>query len=297
MKLFLSILALSLGFTSCGDSEAAPVIRISAIPDDLRTRVATMHDKLCAYLKQATGVEIRFLESTDYTAAVNGLLGNTLDLVWLGGVTSVDAADSAGADAVFVATRDIDLQFKSYFIANHRAIADGKVKKVDQIGDLKPMLPNLTMTFGSKKSTSGHIMPRHFLVKAGIDPDRDLKSPAAYRLSGGHGATLQAVASGEVDLGALNYKTYDKATEEQKSQAPIIYTTPHYVDYCWIGHRRIGDDVFRMIKDARRALDASNPDHKLILDAWGAGKFVAADPEQWDGIRQVMESLPRDFLK
>ena len=33
-------------------------------------------------------------------------------------------------------------------------------------------------------------MPRHFMTQAGINPETDLKSPAAYRLTGSHSATL-----------------------------------------------------------------------------------------------------------
>ncbi len=299
--------AFLLGFAGCGGESKAgegtgatatqpTVIRVSAIPDDLKTKVADTNQKLCAYLKAKTGIDVQFEPSSDYTACVNGLLANKLDLCWLGGVTSVEADAAAKGEAVFLATRDIDLKFKTYFIANAQALADGKVKKVAQLEDLKPMLKNLSFTFGNKKSTSGHIMPRHFLVKAGIDPEHDLKSPAAFRAAG-HGATLQSVAAGEVDLGALNYSTYDKATDDLKAKAPIVYTTPNYVDYCWIGHKRLGEAVLGKLRAAMLALDPKDPDQKQILDAWGAGAFVAADSKQWDGIRTVLQNLPKDFLK
>lgn len=299
----------ALGVAACGgdkqanaaDSASAgalpTVIRVSAIPDDNKTKVADTNEKLCAYLKAKTGIEVRFESSSDYTACVNGLLANKLDLVWLGGVTTVEADDAAKGQAVFVATRDIDLVFKTYFIANEKALAAGKIKKVDKLQDLKPMLKDLTFTFGSKKSTSGHIMPRHFMVQAGIDPEQDLKGSAAYRASGGHGATLQAVASGEVDFGALNYSSYDNAAADLKQKAPIVYTTPTYVDYCWIGHQRLGTATLDKLKTAMLALDPKIPDQKQILDAWGAGRFVAADKKQWDGIRSVLKALPKDFLK
>lgn len=298
--------ALPFAFAACGGESKAgegagsasaqpTVIRVSAIPDDFKTKVADTNEKLCAYLKAKTGIEVRFEPSSDYTACVNGLLANKLDLVWLGGVTSVEADAAAKGDAVFVATRDIDLKFKTYFIANADAIAAGKVKVVDKLEDLKPMLANLSFTFGNKKSTSGHIMPRHFLALAGIDPEKDMKSPAAFRAAG-HGATLQSVAAGEVDLGALNYSTYDKATADLKAKAPIVYTTPNYVDYCWIGHKRLGDATLAKLGAAMQALDPAVPDQKQILDAWGAGAFVAADSKQWDGIRAVLQSLPKDFL-
>jgi phosphonate transport system substrate-binding protein len=289
-------------FAACGgESNAGPgaptVIRVSAIPDFNKTTVAETAKALCDYLAKETGIEVQWTPSNDYTACVNGLIANKLDLVWFGGVTAVEADSAAAGQAVFVATRDIDLQFKTYFVANQQAIASGKVKPVTRLEDLKPMLKELTFTFGDKKSTSGHIMPRHFMVQAGIDPEHDCKHPAGYRQSGGHASTLQAVAGGEVDVGALNYSYYDKATPEQKAQAPIVYTTPAYVDYCWVGHQRLGAATLAKLKEALMRLDPGNPAHKPILAAWGAGKFVAADSKQWDGIRGVLQALPKDFLK
>src|SRR5262249_22882658 len=108
---------------------------------------------------------------------------------------------------------------------------------------------------------------------------------------------MQAVISGEVDVGALNFVYYDKAKPEEKAQAPIIYTTPKFVDYCWIGHARLGDEVLQKIKAALLKLDAKKEADKAVLDGWGAGKYVAADKQQWDGIRKVLQALPKDFLK
>ncbi|MEC7584994.1 MAG: phosphate/phosphite/phosphonate ABC transporter substrate-binding protein [Planctomycetota bacterium] len=293
--LLLGAATLGMLLASCGSNEAAATIRISTIPDKDKTKIAAKTTKLRDYLEEQTGLPIRFEPSNDYTAAVNGLLANKLDLVWLGGVTSIDADKGAEGEAMFVATRDIDLEFKTYFIANQKALESGKVKNIDNLEDLKAMAKDLTLTFGSKKSTSGHIMPRHFLVEAGIAPETDFQSAPLY--SGNHSATLTDVANGSVDIGAINFSTYDSADADLKAKAPIFYTTPDYVDYCWIGHKRVGEDKLNKIKDALLALDKNNPDHAVILEAWGAGKFVAADPKQWDGIRGVLDSLPKDFLK
>jgi phosphonate transport system substrate-binding protein len=281
----LLLLPLLLSAACGGDSNAADaaptVIRVSAIPDFNKTTVAETAKDLCDYLTKEVGIEVRFEPSNDYTACVNGFVANKLDLVWFGGVTAVEADEAANGKAVFVATRDIDLQFKTYFIANKKALDEGRVRKVDRLEDLKPLLKNLTFTFGDKKSTSGHIMPRHFLVQAGIDPERDFRSPAAYRPSGGHQATMQAVANGEVDLGALNYSYYDgKGTPAEKAGAPIVWTTPAYVDYCWVGHARLGAGVLDKLRAAMSKLDPARPGHQKILAAWGAGRFVAAERDK-----------------
>ena len=226
---------------------------------------------------------------TDYTGAVVALGAGKIDLAWLGGVTSIDAERATGGDVTFVACRDTDLHFKSYFIANHDTIAQGRIAKLNSLEELKPRLEGLSFTFGNKKSTSGHIMPRYFMALAGIDPERDIRGRPKYQLQGGHDATLRAVASGLVDVGALNYTAWERASAEDKANAPIIYVTPEYVDYCLVAHNRLGADTIDKIRAALTELDRQVPEHRQILDAFSAEKFVAANAGDWDGIRNVLK--------
>lgn len=305
MKYTLLSVALSGLFAGCSaESSSAPaapeapkVIRLSAIPDFNKGKLDETAKALCDHLTKQVGIEVRYVPSSDYTACVNGLVANKLDLVWFGGVTSVEADAAANGEAVFLATRDIDLKFKTYFIASKKAVDAGKVAPMDQLAQLKDKAKGLTFTFGDKKSTSGHIMPRHFLTLAGIDAETAFASPASYRPSGGHAATLQAVVNGEVDMGALNFAYYDKAKPEEKAAAPLVFTTPDYVDYCWLAHKRLGAETIGKLKAAMVALDPAKAEDKAVLDAWSAGKFVAADSKDWDGIRAVLKALPKDFLK
>jgi phosphonate transport system substrate-binding protein len=293
-------LALALTVSLSAQEEATAtnkVLRMTFIPDNNIQALEKVAAKISAYLKDATGMEVKYEKAADYMACVNGLAANKLDLVWFGGVTYCQAMEVTEGKTVLVACRDIDLKFKSYFIANKALVDSGKVKKIEKLEDLKPLLSELTFTFGAKDSTSGHIMPRHFLVKAGIAPEKDMKGGPQYQVEGGHGATFKNVAGGQVDLGVLNYTVWDSQKPEDKEKAPIIYTTPEYVDYCFAAHERIGKDTIEKLRKALVALDAKNPEHKEVLDAWKCKAFVAADPKQWDGMRKVLAELPKDFLK
>lgn len=283
--------------TACrGDagSDAPAAIRVSAIPDDSHARIEAIGDTLCAYLQEKVGIPFRYVRSSSYSAAANGPAAGTLDLVWVGGVTAVQADAALEGEAVFVATRDVDLHFRTYFVANREAIARGEVAPLERLADLKPLAGHLTFTFGDKGSTSGHVMPRHFLAEAGIDPGAFERF--GYRPTGGHGATLAAVASGEVELGALNYLVWERASDETKAAAPVVHTTAAYVDYCWIAPPRLGQATIDGIRAALLALDPAVPGQKAILDAWGAGRFVRADKAAWNGIRAVVRQLGDAFF-
>lgn len=296
--LFASATLALAGSLFAQDGAKPAVLRMSFIPDNKVGALEKVADKIAAYLKDATGMEVKYEKAADYQACVNGLAANKLDLVWFGGVTYCQAMERTEGKAVLVACRDIDLHFKSYVIANKALVDSGKVKKLDKLEDLKPLLKDYTFSFGAKDSTSGHIMPRHFLVAAGINPEKDMKGGPQFQLQGGHGATLKAVQGGQVDLGVLNYTVWDgQKTDEEKAKAPIIFTTPEYVDYCFAAHERLGKDTIEKLKKALVALDPKKPEQKEVLDAWSCKAFVAADPKMWDGMRKVLAELPKDFLK
>ena len=284
-------------FAACGGGEpdAAPVLRFSVIPDWNKGKRLADSGRLARRLSERLGVEVRYEPSNDYTTCVNGLAANKLDFAWLGGKTTCDAID-VGEGAVHVpATRDIDLHFKSYFIGNRDRMAEGRIAAVTDLAQWRGRIADLRFTFGDVNSTSGHLMPRHFLVAAGIDPDRDFAS-VGYA-EGGHSGTLKSVASGAVDLGALNYAYYDQAPAAERERAPILFTTPEYVDYAWVVHDRVGERRVAQLRAELLGLDRDDPIQAAILDAWSAGSFLAADDAQWHAIRQVRDSLPKGFLK
>jgi len=279
------------GDTNDGDgssgSASVEKLRFSGIPDRDKDKITKQYSVVTDYLSGELGIPVEFVHASDYTAAVTSLAANKVDLVWLGGATSVQAEERTDGEVTFVATRKDDLTFQSYFIAN----ASLGIEPVDDLAELAAELADHTFTFGSKSSTSGHIMPRHFMNEAGIFPEEeDVKGGPKYQLQGGHSATLEAVASGAVDFGALNYKVWEGASDATKEKAPVVYETPPYVDYCMVAHNRIGQDLIGKIREAFVKLDASNPDHAPVLEAFGAETFVAAKPEDWDGIRSVLAS-------
>lgn len=293
VKLLFVVLAVLA--SACGQSSGPEPLRFSVLPDWNKGQLRENAEVLADVLTGKLGRPVRYVPSDDYTACVQALSANVIDFVWLGGKTTVDALDAGRGRTQVLATRDIDLKFRSYFVGNAGAVAAGKIQAVDGLQRWRGATKELRFTFGSLNSTSGHLMPRWFLSEAGIDPEADFKL-VAYQEVGSHAATLEAVASGAFDCGALNYAYYDRAPDATKAKAPILYTTPEYVDYAWVVHDRVGADLVEGIRAALLGLQRSNPREAQILDAWAAGAFVSADKEQWQPIRAVRDSLGTGFL-
>lgn len=207
-----------------------------------------------------------------------------IQLAWFGGLTGVQAQEAVeGARAVAQRPRDAD--FHSRFIV--RADLD-----VETLADLR----GKTFTFGSESSTSGHLMPRYFLVEAGIDPESDFQGLPNY--SGSHDKTIALVEAGAFDAGALNEAVWEQRVADDEvdtSKVRDFFTTPSYYDYHW-GIRpdvdeTLGDGATDRIVAAILALDAEDPEQMAILDLFSTDSFIATENENYEAIREVAEEL------
>jgi phosphonate transport system substrate-binding protein len=253
-------------------AQAQPVFRITAIPDESPTELARKAAPLANYLGQRLGMKVEFTPVTDYAAAVEALANRQVDLAWLGGFTFVQANHRSGGKIVPLVQRAEDEKFRSVFIATNPAIRS--------LADLK----GRTLSFGSQSSTSGHLMPRSYLLAAGVDPDRDLKR-VAY--SGAHDATAAAVASGKVDAGALNISVWDKLVADHKvdpAKLHVFFTTPPYYDYNWSVHADMPRAQRETLIRAFTELSPETPEGREILGLQRATRFIPTRAENYQGI-------------
>ena len=257
---------------------AQTTLKVSAIPDENPTELLRKFAPLGKYLESKIGMKVEFTPVTDYAATVEGLVAGKIDLVWYGGFTFVQARLKTG-NAIPIAQREEDEKFRSVFITQPNS-------GINSLKDLN----GKTFTFGAPSSTSGSLMPRFFMMKEGIDPDKSLKRVA---FSGAHDATALQVAGGKVDAGALNISVYEKMLAEKKidaSQVKVFYTTPGYYDYNWTVRGDLDPVLVKKLTDAFLSLDAKNPEHKEILALQRATRFIATKPENYKSIEDAARS-------
>lgn len=261
-------------FASSG-SAGADTLRLSAIPDEDPQELLRKYEPFTDYIAGEVGRKVRFVPVVDYAATVEGLAAGRLDIVWYGGFTSVQAVQRAKG-ATRLVMREEDASFKSVFVARADSGIEG-------LADLK----GKTFAFGSVSSTSGHLMPRHFLRAAGVDPERDFRK---FGFSGAHDATAAWVEAGRVDAGALNFLVWAKLVEEGRvdtRKIRVFWTTPPYVDYVWVARGGVPEEVREKFRQALLKLDYADPRHKEIMDLQRTRKFVPAKDSDWDGIRDA----------
>lgn len=274
--LAIVLLVAVVGLPAAAGGEAPDVLRVSAIPDENPNELLRIYTPFVEYLAKELGMKVRFTPVVDYTATVEGLAAKKLDLVWYGGFTSVQAVRRTNGTAKRLVLRQEDAEFKSVFVARPGA-------SITTLADLK----GRTFSFGSVGSTSGHLMPRYFLLQAGVSPERDMKQ-VAY--SGAHDATALWVETGKVEAGALNFLVWDKLVQQKKvdrSKVDVFYTTPPYVDYVWTARGDLDQGLQERIAAAFLKLDYNKPEHRRLLDLHHTKKYIKANDADWKATEEA----------
>ena len=275
-KLLKSLLLLSL---SAAPALAQQTLKVTTIPEEAATEQIRKFGPLTKYLERTVGMKVEFTPVNDYPAAVESLVNKQVDLVWFGGFTIVQAHLRSGGKVVPIAQREEDTQFRSVFISQ----TDSGIKT---LADLK----GKQVSFGSASSTSGHLMPRSFLLEAKIDPEKDFKR-VAY--SGAHDATIASVVGGRVDAAALDITVWRKFVDEKKvdtAKVNVFFTTPPYFNYNWSVHADMPAALRERITKALLDLSMANPEGKEILTLNRATKYVPTSPENYKGLEAAGRS-------
>jgi phosphonate transport system substrate-binding protein len=249
-----------------------PTLNIGAIPDQDPQELQRLYGTVADHLSRELGVKVVYKPVTDYTAAVTAFKVGDLDLVWFGGLTSVQAQRQVEG-ATPIAQRDIDAAFHTVVIANK----DRGIGPIADAGGLAT-LKGHTFTFGSESSTSGRLMPQYFLARAGVELG-DFKGEPGF--SGSHDKTIDLVQAGTYDAGALNEQVWLDRTAKgtvDSAKVEVVWRSPGYPDYQWVirpdADERFGEGFTDRVKRTLLALKASDPQDRKILDLFGAKRFI-----------------------
>ena len=290
-KILMGVTAVVVTLTGCTkkDPSEAPegdgaVLKFTAIPDENKVALQAKFDPVAKYLTKKLGVTCEYVPSTDYSASVQMFEAGDVHIAWFGGLTGVQAMHNVkGARAI--AQGVADPNFMSYFIA-HKDTALTASETFPQA------MAGKTFTFGSNKSTSGRLMPEFFIREnTGKSPEEFFGQKPGF--SGAHDATIELVASGQVQVGAVNFKTYDSWAAKPGSDTDVcrvIWKTPTYYDYNFTAHPALetlfGEGFIDKLQDVLVGMDGT-----LTKSAFNREKLIPAKNEDFQTIVDVATEL------
>ena len=253
-------------------------LNIGILPDENKTELLKRYTPLFTYLSQQLGVPHKLIIPSDYAELMQLFKQGDIDLAYFGGLTFIQANHLY--QAVPLVMRDIDVYFTSYFIT-HPEKTDNKLLE----------FKGASFSFGSKLSTSGHLMPRLFLQQKGINPEAYF-GRTSY--SGSHDKTAFAVRDKSTDLGAINSKILDKMISDgriKKDEVHILLETPPYPDYVWALQASIGRHAKDKIINAFLSLSPANRSHAEILSGVDAGGFLPASTSDFLQLNDIARQI------
>jgi len=279
----LSVLAALLVSVSFSLSLQAETFTFTAIPDQDESRLQQRFGKVAAYLEKELGIEVKYVPVKSYAAAVTAFRNNQVQLAWFGGLSGVKARELVeGSEAIAQGYEDPN--FTSYLIAH-------KDTGLSNNGSFPSGIEGKTFTFGSKGSTSGRLMPEYFIRLNLSQPPSTAFDRVGY--SGDHSRTIALVESGAYEVGAVNYKVWDKGIANGKidtDKVQVIWTTPGYPDYQWTIRgdvdARFGEGFKAKVQATLLAIEDRD-----ILDAFPRKSFIKARNSDYQPIKDTAVSI------
>ncbi|OIQ31219.1 MAG: phosphonate ABC transporter substrate-binding protein [Alphaproteobacteria bacterium MedPE-SWcel] len=148
---------------------------------------------LRAKTEELLGVETKMFAPADYDGVIQGLLGGTIDMAWLGasGYAKTFLSDPEAVEPVLVKV-NVDGGYGYYSVGFARKDAD-----IHALEDVKGKV----FGFGDPNSTSGYLIPS---IEIPTQTGSTMESGAYFgevKFTGGHEQTIVAVNNGDIDAG------------------------------------------------------------------------------------------------
>ena len=269
-------------------NENKPTFVFTAIPDADESRLQQRFNKVAVYLSKKLDVNVKYIPVKSYAAAVTAFRNDQVQLAWFGGLSGVRARTLVpGSEAI--AQGFEDQSFKSYIIAHH---STGLKPNADLSDAFKAFnTQDMTFTFGSKGSTSGRLMPEFYLREEFKAAPNDVFSRVGF--SGDHSRTISQVQSGAYQVGAVNFKVWEKELAEGKvdtQKVSVIWTTPTYPDYQWTIRndvdQRFGSEFKNLVR--KTLLEMNDPD---LLASFPRQSFIPASNADYAPIENTARAI------
>jgi len=261
----------------------AKTFTFTAIPDQDETQLKKRFAIFAQYLSKELNMDVKFIPVKSYSASIAAFRNNQVQLAWFGGLSGVKARLIV-PNSLAIAQGVEDPNFHSYIIAN----TSTGIKKSDS---LPKAIEGKNFTFGSKGSTSGRLMPEYFIREVFNKSPNKVFNKVGF--SGNHSKTIALVQSGAYEVGAVNFKVWDRELKEGKidtSKVKIVYKTPAYPDYQFTARgdldKQFGAGFTQELTNA-----ILNIKDKKILDAFPRSGFIKATNKDFQPVLDVARKI------
>jgi phosphonate transport system substrate-binding protein len=267
--------ALLLAGTALG-AQAQSVLRVAMAPETTPAEQAARFEPLGQFLEARFKMRVKWVPVASEAFAVRALLNREADLVWLNGLSYVQASLRAKDRVVPLVQREEDQKARSVFITR----STSGIRKL-------PDLKGRTLSLGPTASTAENLMPRGALIAARLRPDADLKTVPAPHAE----AVVAAVVAGQAEAGALGLATWERLVADKQvdpAAVKVFFTTPVYTDHTWAVLADLPEGSRQAITGGMLVLEAVKGGRE-ILKAQRAHRYTETKDAGYAGVRAAAE--------
>lgn len=194
MKTLAAILAASTALVGVAQAQSITEFRIGLLGGENVQDRLNSTECFRAYVEEALGVPTRLFTAADYNGVIQGLLGGSLDMSFLGasGYAAIWLNDPDAVEPILVKT-NLDGSYTYYSIGFART--DSGITSLDD-------MEGRSFAFADPNSTSGYLVPLVEIPQLGYSmTEGEYFSRIAF--SGGHEQSIIGVVNGDFDAGVV----------------------------------------------------------------------------------------------
>jgi phosphonate transport system substrate-binding protein len=234
-------------------------------PDELQAAA----DKMAAKLSIEIGKKVEILIPTSYSASVQGLISNKVQVAYMDSLPYVLASKEADVEILAVEKRNGRTEYDSLIVVKKGSL-------ITKLSDLK----GKKMAFTSQTSTSGYLMPfSRLLIEKELSIPQELDKYFTNILyAGGYDKALQSVIKGQTDAAAFSdYVIEGKkadlyGTVEDRNQVQVLARTSGVPTHLIASRSDLSSALKKKIQAA--LLKITKDDPELLSSVYGAAELV-----------------------
>ncbi|MHC0052592.1 phosphonate ABC transporter substrate-binding protein [Actibacterium sp. D379-3] len=193
MKRLLAALVATTTLAAPAMAEDITEFRIGILGGENAQDRLNSHECLKNYTEETLGVPVKLFAPADYNGVIQGLLGGTIDMAWLGasGYAKTFLEDPEAVEPVLVKI-NLDGSYGYHSIGFAR-----KDSGITSLADMK----GKSFGFGDPNSTSGYLIPS---IEIPMETGASMETGDYFgevKFTGGHEQTIVAVNNGDVNAG------------------------------------------------------------------------------------------------
>lgn len=296
-----SLLASALVLGGCSGEKSADAkgkldeFVIAYLPQENSEQKAKVDQAFEEDLEEVLGVDVKSYQANSYNAAIEAMKNGKADLALFGAFSYIVASERAEAEALAAIETDTTAPI-SVFITP-------KDSKIQSVEDLK----GKTIGFADPVSTSGHLMPKAYLLDTLDITLEELEKEGGFfksiQFAGGHDKAVIGVTNAQYDVAAVSpgvLRMMEQNGVIDKEMYNVIGEIPNIeVGSSGAFAIRGGHDSDLKEEVKQFLLNYDDPTYLEALTGNKDSKLLEVKDEDFDEFRKVADSLnlsPEELL-